>query len=503
MLNSIQQSVRSFILFCTLARCRTASSFMRENKYKSPLRIITYLLECILGIFGQKPDYSLPCFSRTCVAMGVTYIKFGQLLSTRPDLVGEYIAKDLSTLQENVPVFSHNIAEEIVSKSLNDSIDKIFKYFSTPISGASLSQVHQAIDMHDTRLAVKVIRPTIRQQIHKDCGTLMWLANILCRMSSECYRCRLEDVVKEFQETLYTEADLRNEATEIELFKDIVCNNPDIIIPRPYHNLSSKNVLVTSWIDGIRVDDYDEIKRSNCNTLKMSEMILRTFFETTLHHGVFHADMHHGNIRITPENKLVLFDFGITGYLDLPTRRAYAEILHGIITGDYVMATQAHKRAGYIPIDTCEHKFAMALRTISKSILLNNRNNFSISHLLVKMFETTRIFGMQTQPQLILLQKTMLNVEGIARALNPSVNIYAVAKPVVQQWVKEHSGPCHIFVDICQKINNFDKVVARTDKILRDIENRQKRSDNITIKNKIYISIIIAIITLYILYKTS
>jgi len=391
---------------------------------------------------GLKGDPEQPPVTRALQALGPAYIKFGQVLSTRPDVVGSELAVQLRVLQDKLPPFPVDIAKAEVEKELCVSVDTVFSEFSEPVAAASIAQVHKArlIDGGDY-VAVKVLRPGIEKAFQKDLDAFYLIAWVVDRFSASSRRLRPLDVIEHFEGVVLSELDLRLESASASEFADNTVNDAGFTLPSIHWGLSARRVMTLDWAEGINAADVDAIAAAGHDLTELSRRVLQLFLNHALRDGFFHADMHHGNLKIAPNGDIIAYDFGIMGHLDEYTRRVYAEILFGFIRRDYKRVAQVHFEAGYVPADRDVDEFARALRAVGEPIFGMNAEQISMARLLSYLFEVTERFGMETRTELILLQRTMVVVEGVARTFDHRMNIWDAAKPVVENYIKDSIGP--------------------------------------------------------------
>jgi len=370
------------------------------------------------------------------VSLGPTFIKFGQLLSTRPDLVGEQIADELSLLQDELPSFSFRKVEKIIKQETGKNVLDLFKEFiPEPVAAASIAQVHKAITQDDKVVAVKILRPGIRRKFNREISLLYMLASFV-NCFSRLRRLRLKEVVRMFDNTVRQELNLRLEAAGAHKLAENLKSNNNIVIPGVYWSLTSNRVLVSDWLEGTKITKLKG--RSKKELKEIGDNLVICYYEQAYRDGYFHADLHPGNILITKDNKIGLIDFGIMGSLSQADRLSVAQIVHGFIKRDYDYVAKIHKTAGYIPRDTNLDEFSLACRSIGEPIFGQNAQDISIAKLLAQLFLITESFGMQTQPQLLLLQKTLILIEGVGAQLNPELNMWALGEPWMKDWAKEN-----------------------------------------------------------------
>ena len=407
---------------------------------------------------GYKGDMSLPPATRALTALGPAYIKFGQILSTRPDVVGPELAGQLRVLQDRLAPFPTAVAKAEVEKELGLEIDQIFSSFSEPVAAASLAQVHKAV-LAETgqEVAVKVLRPGIERAFRKDIDAFYFAARMIELLSPASRRLRPMDVITHFEGVVLGELDLRLESSAAAEFAANTAQDPGFRVPAVVWHLSARRVMTLGWAEGIGAAEVEAIEAAGHDRAALAARVLQLFLSHALRDGFFHGDMHQGNLKIAEDGAIIAYDFGIMGRIDAYTRRVYAEILFGFIRKDFKRVAEVHFEAGYVPADRDVHEFARALRAVGEPIFGMDASRILMGRLLYYLFEVTERFGMETRTELILLQRTMVVVEGVARTLDPHMNIWNVAKPVVEDYIKESIGPKALLRDLAQTV----RVLAR------------------------------------------
>lgn len=430
---------------------RTGATFQRTGAMgaaldamnaPSRLRVAARLLGLPFAWLGYKGDPDLPPVTRAITALGPAYIKFGQILSTRPDVVGSEMAGHLRMLQDSLPPFPTRVARLQVQEDLGAPVETLFSAFSEPVAAASIAQVHRA-RRADTgaEVAVKVLRPGIAAAFRRDIDAFHFAAGMIERLSPASRRLRPRDVISHFESVVMGELDLRLEAASASEFAENTREDAGFSVPHPHWDLSGRRVLTSDWAEGIPMADVPAIRAAGHDTSRLAERLLQLFLSHALRDGFFHADMHQGNLRVAPNGDIVAFDFGIMGQIDEYTRRVYAEILYGFIQRDYHRVARVHFEAGYVPPDRNMAQFARALRAVGEPIFGADASRISMANLLAYLFDVTERFGMATRTELILLQRTMVVVEGVTRTLDPQINIWAAARPVVELYIRDNLGP--------------------------------------------------------------
>ncbi len=423
-----------------------------------PLRALAYTLGWPFQWLGYKGDLDMPPATRALTALGPAYIKFGQVLSTRPDVVGEDMAQQLRVLQDQLPPFSRAEAMAEVERELGRPVSELFSEFSEPIAAASIAQVHRArLAESGEDVAVKVLRPGIERAFNKDVDAFYFAARIVDLFAPGARRLRPMDVIEHFDGVVQGELDLRLESAAASEFAANTTGDAGFRLPQIRWELSARRVMTMGWADGTAIGDNAALDAAGHDRRVLGERVLSLFLNHALRDGYFHADMHQGNMKVAANGDIIAYDFGIMGHIDEYTRRVYAEILFGFIKRDYKRVAEVHFEAGYVPADRDVDEFARAIRAVGEPIFGMDASHISMGNLLNYLFEVTERFGMETRTELILLQRTMVVVEGVARSLDPKINIWEVAHPVVEDYIKKSIGPRAVASDLLQTA----KVLAR------------------------------------------
>jgi ubiquinone biosynthesis protein len=377
-------------------------------------------------------------------ALGPAYVKLGQFLATRPDVVGTALARDLASLQDRMPPFAMAQAEAAIAAALGRPVAQRFTRFDPPVAAASIAQVHRAeikTPAGHAAVAVKVLRPGIESQFNADLAAFRYAARKAQAHSMEARRLRLVEVVETLARSVAIEMDLRLEAAALSEMAENTKDDDDFRVPRVEWDLTARNVLTLEWIDGTPLNDHAALRAQGFDLGKLGRAVIQTFLRHALRDGFFHADMHPGNLFIDAAGRLVAVDFGIMGRLGAKERRFLAEILLGFITRDYRRTAEVHFEAGYVPAHHSVENFAQTIRAIGEPIHNRAAEDISMAKLLTLLFEVTGLFDMRTRPELLLLQKTMVVVEGVARSLDPRLDMWTTAEPVVREWIERNLGP--------------------------------------------------------------
>jgi ubiquinone biosynthesis protein len=396
--------------------------------------------------------------------LGPVFIKLGQMLSTRRDMLDEDIADELAKLQDNVAPFSPQKAREIIERELGQSINDVFQTFEDkPLASASIAQVHSAILRSGESVVVKVVRPEIEKTIRHDIELMYLMANVLQHSGNTGKRLRPVEVVKEYEKTIIDELDLLREAANAGQLRRNFKDSKDLYVPDIYWNHCSTNVLVMERIHGIPSGDIAQLNAIGANMKRLAERGVEIFFTQVFTHNFFHADMHPGNIFINVSNpddpSYIAVDFGIVGTLTPEDQSYLADNFHAFFNRDYKGVAKAHIASGWVPANTNANEFESAIRTVCEPIFQLPLKDISYGKLLLRLFQTARRFNMEVQPQLVLLQKTLLNIEGLGREVYPDLDLWATAKPFLQRRVDEQFG----FASILKAVKSeFPRLMEQT-----------------------------------------
>ena len=374
--------------------------------------------------------------------LGPSFIKLGQLLSTRADLLGEELTVDLASLQDRLPPFSGNEARALVEAEFGCPLNTLFATFDeTAIAAASIAQVHFARTGEGAEVAVKVLRPGIGEAFARDLDLFLWLAGLGERLQPALRRLKPVEVVQTLAEVVSFEMDLRLEAAAAAELGENFAGDTNFRVPRVDWLRTGRTVLTLEWINGTRIDDRVALLAAGHRIEDLLAKAATGFFNQVFRDGFFHADLHPGNMFVDPDGAIVVVDFGIMGRLDRATRFYLADMLLGFLSGDYRRVAEVHFAAGYVPQRRSVDAFTQACRSIGEPILGKPLQEISVARLLAQLFEITEQFEMETQPQLLLLQKTMVVIEGVGRRLDPEINIWALGRPLIEAWMRDNRGP--------------------------------------------------------------
>ena len=374
--------------------------------------------------------------------LGPSFVKLGQLLSTRADLLGEEMAIDLASLQDRLPPFPGQVARALIETEFARPIDTLFASFDeVAVAAASIAQVHFARTTDGQEVAVKILRPGIAEAFTGDLNLFLWLAGLGERLQPALRRLKPVEVVQTLAEVVRIEMDLRMEAAAAAELAENFAGDPDFHVPHVDWLRTGRTVLTLERINGIRIDDRAALLAGGHRIEDLLAKAAAAFFNQVFRDGFFHADLHPGNMFVDPNGAIAVVDFGIMGRLDRATRFFLADMLIGFLSGDYRRVAEVHFAAGYVPPRRSVDAFTQACRSIGQPILGKPLQEISVARLLAQLFEITEQFEMETQPQLLLLQKTMVVIEGVGRRLDPEINIWALARPLIEGWMRDNRGP--------------------------------------------------------------
>jgi ubiquinone biosynthesis protein len=422
-----------------------------------------------LARFGARVPEA-PRYADAFQAIGPAAIKLGQTLATRPDLVGEDAAHDLMRLQDALPPLPFDTIRRAIETGLGRPIAELFAAIDeAAVGAASIAQVHRAVTLDGAEVAVKVLRPGIEEDFAKAIDTYQWAAAQAEAMGGELSRLRPRLVIETFKRWTARELDLRREAASASELAEAMHAEPDFLVPAIDWQRTSGRVMTLEWIDGIKLANRDRLIAAGHDPKKLADILVNAFLRQAISEGFFHADMHQGNLFATPDGKIAAIDFGIMGRIDRRARVWLAEILYGLITGNYKRVAEIHFEAGYVPPHHNVGEFATALRAVGEPMRGLPVKDMSIGMMLDGLFKITRDFDMQTQPHLLLLQKTMVMVEGVATSLDPEINMWETAAPFIREWIRTELGPEAALAD---RLITDLRTVARLPDLIRRIEAR-------------------------------
>ena len=514
---------KKFIILFKLGRKVAKSDILSiTSKFQEPPLTIKFLFKILSFSFSKQKIINVnrdegERLSNSLETMGTTFIKLGQFLATRPDIIGESLSKKLENLQDKLPPFSLFQAKEIIKNDLGNEAYNSLINLSEPVAAASIAQVHKA-QINDNGVikdvAIKILRPNIKKIFNEEIDAIMLFAFLIESFIKKTRRLKLVEVVFLLKEITNLEMDLRFEAAAANEYAENTKNDIGFKVPKIYWNFTSENVITLDWVEGISIRETEELKKRSLNTDKIAEDIIQNFLRHAVRDGFFHADMHQGNIFVDNDGFIVPIDFGIMGRLDKMSKRFLAEILFGFIQRDYRKVAEVHLIAGLVPKNVPIDDLAQALRSIGEPIFGQEVKDISGGKLLKQLFSVTEKFNMQTQPQLLMLQKTMVVVEGVARKLNPNTNIWTTSKPILEDWLKETKNPMTAINDtlkntteVIKRLPEFPEIMDKANQALTYLASGQipqnsnsynslnnKRSEMTAFRNQSIIALLVLVI---------
>ena len=515
--------IKKLITLFKLGRKVAKSDILKIiSKFQEPPLSIKILFKILAFSLSKKEKTNVykdegEKLSNSLESMGTTFIKLGQFLATRPDIIGDELSKKLENLQDRLPPFSKIQAEEIIKKDLGNDTFNLIVNLSEPVAAASIAQVHKA-EINDNgtikEVAIKILRPNIKKIFNEEIDAMMLFAFLVESIIKKTKRLKLVEVVFLLKEITNLEMDLRFEAAAANEYAENTKNDAGFKVPQIYWNFTNENVMTLDWVEGVSIRETGELKKRNIDTNQIAQDIIQHFLRHAVRDGFFHADMHQGNIFVDTNGQIVPIDFGIMGRLDKMSKRFLAEILFGFIQRDYKKVAEVHLIAGLVPKDVPIDDLAQALRSIGEPIFGQAVKDISGGKLLKQLFDVTEKFNMQTQPQLLMLQKTMVVVEGVARKLNPNTNIWTTSKPVLESWLKETKDPLNTInqtiqntSEVIKRLPEFPEIMDKANQALTYLASGQippnsnsynalnnKKSEMITFRNQSIIGILIVVI---------
>ena len=472
---------RIFRLFQIARKLSTSGAVENINQvHEIPTLVNLFFSFISIGSNTNRFNDQKTSGERLCIAlqgMGTTFIKLGQFLATRPDIIGEEISKDLEKLQDKVPAFDLYDAKKIIKKEIGEKQFNNIIEISEPIAAASIAQVHIAKiknENQEKQVAIKILRPDIEKLFNEELDALMLFAYIIENTIPKAKRLKLVEVVHLLREITNIEMDLRFEAAAANELYENTEQDHGFNVPKIYWNYTTKKILTLDKVEGISIREHDKLKNLGVDLKKLAENLIQHFLKQAVRDGFFHGDMHQGNLFVDNKGNIIPVDFGIMGRLDKNNRKFLAEILYGFIKRDYVKVAEVHFQAGLVPQDASKDEFAQALRSVGEPIFGQTIKDISGGNLLAQLFEITEKFNMATQPSLLLLQKNMVVVEGVARKLYPETNIWEVSRPVLENWLKNIKSPkstidtaLNTSAEIIKRIPDFPDLMDRADYALK------------------------------------
>jgi ubiquinone biosynthesis protein len=421
-----------------------------------------------------KPAPGLANLPAAISRLGPSYVKLGQFLATRPDVVGNRVAYELEFLQDRMAAFPRQVAIATIEAAFGKPLDRIFASFGEPVAAASIAQVHRArvgISEADGEVAVKVLRPGVERLFRRDLADMYFAARLGERYSSEARRLKFVEVVDTLARTVKIEMDFRLEAAAASEYAENTAEDKEFRVPKVDWDRTTKEVLTLEWVDGISLSDVNALEHKGYDLQDLARNVIQSFLRTAMRDGFFHADMHRGNLFADSQGRLTAVDFGIMGRLGVKERRFLAEILYGFIKRDYLRVAEVHFEAGYVPRVHRVEDFAQALRAIGEPIHSRPADQISMAKLLTLLFEITGLFDMKTRTELVLLQKTMVVTEGVARTLDPKLDVWKTAEPVVGEWIAQNLGPIGKLQDAGRAATTLARIAASLPSALARGEN--------------------------------
>ena len=461
--------VLGLFVFFKLVRAGTLTFLIDKPFFNKKLNLTLKFLNLL--IYSGNKDEIGKKLLRCLINLGPGYIKFGQALSTRPDLVDKKTCEYLKKLQDDMEPFSSSIAKNIIEKENHDSIDNIFSSFNEkPVANASVAQVHTAILKSGETVAIKILKPNIKEKLFKDFIFFYWVSKCLEIAIPSIKRLKLSKNVEVLSEVSLNELDLTLEASAAEELSENFKDNPNYKVPKIYWEFTSKNILVLEYIQGIRIDDINALKKANHNIKKITEIGTEVFFLQVFRDGFFHGDMHPGNILINPKGVLIPIDFGIMGRLSNKDRQFLALLLTYLLNKNYRKVVEIHSEANMLGKDISHDHLAQAIRAICTPILNKPIGEVSLAKLLGQILGLSKEFNIEVQPQFTLLQKTMLMAEGTTRQINPDINMWDLSAPLIDKWINDTHDPFKILEEWFHKnklaLLKIPEIIVQIEKIL-------------------------------------
>ena len=446
----------------TLARHGALTGIEGSPTTPAPIRRLARIAR-IGARVPKQPDYA-----GAFRAIGPAAIKLGQTLATRPDLVGEAAARNLLMLQDRLPPVPFSEVRPVIETALGRPLEALYASFDEePIGSASVAQVYRATTIEGRKVAVKVLRPGVREKFARDIDTYEWAAAHVEALGGEAARLRPQLVIANFKRWTLRELDLRREAASASELEQMVAASTGYRVPAIDWDRTAGTVMTLEWIDGIKISDRAALIAAGHDPARLAANLVNAFLRQAISDGFFHADMHQGNLLVEPDGTIVAIDFGIMGRINRQARSWLAEILYGLLTGNYKRVAEIHFEAQYVPAHHNMDEFATALRAVGEPMRGKPVKELSVGQMLDGLFAITRDFDMQTQPHLLLLQKTMVMVEGVATALDPEINMWETSGPFVGEWIRTELGPETMVAD---RIIRTSRAIRRLPELLERIE---------------------------------
>jgi ubiquinone biosynthesis protein len=475
MINALIQSSRLLRAGIVLAR-HGALDLALPDELPGPARVGIRVFRALFGPRGGEKEETAEAERLTAAlsTLGPSYIKLGQFLATRPDIVGQARARAFSQLQDRMEPFSQEEAEAALGAAFGDQAATLFGKLSEPVAAASIAQVHKASVADDEggsrEVAVKILRPNIERRFARDLEAFYFVARLADRYHPPSRRLRPVEVVDTLAQTVAFEMDLRMEAAAISEVAENSAGDAGYRVPKVDWERSARRVLTLDWIDGIQLSDIAGLKKAGLDLKRLARLVIESFLRQAMRDGFFHADMHPGNLFVDKDGNLVAVDFGITGRIGPKEQRFLAEILWGFINRDYKRIAEVHIEAGYVPRRHRTETFAQAIRAIGEPLMGRTAEQISMARLLTQLFQVTELFDMATRPELLLLQKTMVVVEGVGRTLDPELDMWRTAEPVVGEWIAANLGPEGRIADAAEGAASFGRFFGHVPGLLARAE---------------------------------
>ena len=466
-----------FIIFIVL-------KFRLDEFFKLRKNSLLSILLFPLSLIKSKKDNRAIRLRLALESLGPIFIKFGQMLSTRKDLLPNDIAIELSKLQDKVPPFEFKKVKQTIENAYSKKISSVFKEFNEkPVASASVAQVHFAILHNGEKVAVKILRPNIESEVKKDIKLLHLIANILYKIWSDGKRLKPDEVVSEFERHTQSELNLLLEAGHCSHLGENFKDKKLLVVPSVFWDYCHEKVMVMERMDGIPISNIDAIKKNKINLSELAKNGVEIFFTQVFRDGFFHADMHPGNIQVAKSGKYIAMDFGIMGTLNDQDKLYLAKNFAAFFKRDYREVARVHIESGWVPAETSIDEFENAIRSVCEPIFNKPLKDISFGKLLIRLFQTSKKFNMEIQPQLTMLQKTLLNVEGLGRELDPNLDLWVTARPFLENWLKEQIGPKNLINRIKKEFPNWVDIAPQLPTLLHAYLNNHNK-DSYTIIEK-------------------
>ena len=458
-----------FIIFIVL-------KFRLDEFFKLRKNSLLSILLYPLSLIKSKKNNRAIRLRLALESLGPIFIKFGQMLSTRKDLLPNDIAIELSKLQDKVPPFEFKKVKQTIENAYSKKISSVFKEFNEkPVASASVAQVHFAILHNGEKVAVKILRPNIESEVKKDIKLLHLIANILYKIWSDGKRLKPDEVVSEFERHTQSELNLLLEAGHCSHLGENFKDKKLLVVPSVFWDYCHEKVMVMERMDGIPISNIDAIKKNKINLSELAKNGVEIFFTQVFRDGFFHADMHPGNIQVAKSGKYIAMDFGIMGTLNDQDKLYLAKNFAAFFKRDYREVARVHIESGWVPAETSIDEFENAIRSVCEPIFNKPLKDISFGKLLIRLFQTSKKFNMEIQPQLTMLQKTLLNVEGLGRELDPNLDLWVTARPFLENWLKEQIGPKNLINRIKKEFPNWVELTPQLPKLLHAYLNNHNK----------------------------